>query len=170
MFYAIQTAPSKEHETKIMIEKIIEEKMNVKSFFLTRDMRKKYHGKWITIKEKMYPGYIFIETDDVIDTYLSSYTVPLLTKFLGREGDLFISLNDRESNFLSKLISAGEDVPVSKIDVTEGNKVVILSEPLSELEGYIKKIDLHRRIAEVEVEFMGRTTIFHLGIEFVKRV
>ena len=35
------------------------------------------------------------------------------------------------------------------------------------MEGYIRKIDLHRRIAKVEVEFMNRKTVIHLGIEMV---
>ena len=34
-------------------------------------------------------------------------------------------------------------------------------------EGRIKKVHLHRRVAEVEVDFMGRKTVIHLGIELV---
>ena len=37
----------------------------------------------------------------------------------------------------------------------------------SHMEGYIKKIDLHRRIALVEVDFMNQKTVIHLGIEMV---
>ena len=33
----------------------------------------------------------------------------------------------------------------------------------------IKKFHLHRRMAEVEVEFMGRKTVIHLGIEMVEK-
>jgi transcriptional antiterminator NusG len=37
------------------------------------------------------------------------------------------------------------------------------------LKGQVKKIDLHRRIAKVEVSFMGAQTILHLGIDLVER-
>ncbi len=168
MFYAIQTTPAREQETKVMIEKLIGKDLYTKCFILTRDMRKKFGGKWITVEEKLFPGYIFVETDKVLELYLSAHKVPTLTKFLGRENETFIALNEKESRWMSSLISAGEEVPVSEIDIEEGNKVTILSNPLSALEGYVKKIDLHKRRAEVEVEFMGEKRVFYLGVEFVK--
>ena len=61
------------------------------------------------------------------------------------------------------------EVPVSQISVSENDAVTILSGPLKNVEGQIKKINLHRRIAEVEVDFMNRKTVIHLGIEMVKR-
>ena len=47
--------------------------------------------------------------------------------------------------------------------------VTILSGPLKDMEGYIKKIDLHRRIAKVEVDFMNQKTLLHLGIEMIEK-
>ncbi len=35
------------------------------------------------------------------------------------------------------------------------------------MDGMIRKINLHKRIAEVEVEFMNRKTIVYLGIELL---
>lgn len=59
------------------------------------------------------------------------------------------------------------EVPVSQISVSENDAVTILSGPLKNVEGQIKKINLHGRIAEVEVDFMNRKTVIHLGIEMV---
>ena len=59
------------------------------------------------------------------------------------------------------------EVPVSQISVSENDAVTIMSGPLKNVEGQIKKINLHRRIAEVD--FMNRKTVIHLGIEMVKR-
>ena len=170
MFYAIQTTPAKEQETKVMIENLIAKDLYTRCFILTRDMRKKFGGQWITVKEKLFPGYIFVETDMVLELYLSARKVPMLTKFLGREDEAVIALNEKESKWMSKLIAAGEEVPVSEIDIEEGNKVQIQTDPLAALEGYVKKIDLHKRRAEVEVEFMGEKRVFYLGIEFVRKV
>lgn len=61
------------------------------------------------------------------------------------------------------------EVPVSQISVSENDAVTILSGPLKNVEGQIKKINLHRRIAEVEVDFMNRKTVIHLGIEMVEK-
>ena len=61
----------------------------------------------------------------------------------------------------------GMEVDLSQVSVSEDDVITILSGPLKSMEGYIRKIDLHRRIAKVEVEFMNRKTVIHLGIEMV---
>ena len=58
------------------------------------------------------------------------------------------------------------EVGLSQV-TAEGDAVVVLSGPLKSMEGRIKKLNLHKRIAEIEVEFMNRKTILHLGIEIV---
>ncbi len=60
-------------------------------------------------------------------------------------------------------------VGISYIDINENDKVTIVSGPLKGMKGKIKKIDLHRRIAEVETNFMGQKMNLHLGIEFAKK-
>ena len=39
----------------------------------------------------------------------------------------------------------------------------------SDLEGMIRKINLHKMIAEVEVPFMNGETVIHLGVEMVEQ-
>ena len=54
---------------------------------------------------------------------------------------------------------------LSKVVVGEDKQIKIISGPLKNLEGQIKKMNLHKRIAVVEVEFMGNRSLIHLGIE-----
>ena len=61
----------------------------------------------------------------------------------------------------------GHTVELSQVGFDENDQVIILSGPLKDLQGQIKKINLHKRIAEVEMEFLGRKTLFHLGIELL---
>ncbi|MCR5726957.1 MAG: hypothetical protein K6G24_05775 [Lachnospiraceae bacterium] len=56
---------------------------------------------------------------------------------------------------------------ISEVGFDENDKVVILSGPLKNLEGCIKKINLHKRIAEVEIDFMQRKTVVYMGIEIL---
>lgn len=53
--------------------------------------------------------------------------------------------------------------------VVEQDTVAILSGPLKDMTGKIRKIHLHKRIAEVEADFMGRKTVIYLGIEIVEK-
>lgn len=90
---------------------------------------------------------------------------------LGKDEEQFIPLPDHEVEWLRRIMEepGQEDMEVqlSRISVSEDNEITILSGPLKNMEGCIKKIDLHRRIAKVEVDFMNRKTVIHLGIEMV---
>lgn len=59
------------------------------------------------------------------------------------------------------------EAAISQIGFDEGNEIKIISGPLKDMEGMVKKINLHKRTAEVEVEFMGRKTAVYLGIELL---
>ena len=37
------------------------------------------------------------------------------------------------------------------------------------MQGQIRKINLHKRRAEVEVDFMNQKTVIHLGIEILEK-
>lgn len=126
-------------------------------------------------REKLLPGYVFMNSENAEELYLALKHIPMLTKVLGRDSNYFTALTDRETEWLEALISTGQDgritgeIPLSQIEVTENDEIKILSGPLRDMEGRVKRINLHKRFAEVEVEFMGRMIIIHLGIEMVEK-
>ena len=72
-----------------------------------------------------------------------------------------------QMKFDKKTGNFGHTVELSQVGFDENDQVIVLSGPLKDLQGQIKKINLHKRIAEVEMEFLGRKTVFHLGIELL---
>ncbi len=58
---------------------------------------------------------------------------------------------------------------LSAIDFDENDRVRILSGPLMNFSGNVRRIDLHRRLAEVEVPFMGTLQCLRLGVEILVR-
>ena len=53
--------------------------------------------------------------------------------------------------------------------IMEGSKVVVLRGPLRGHEAEIKRIDRHRRMAELEVSMLGRMKTIRLGLEIVSK-
>ena len=53
MYYVLQVAPGKEDKTEALIRVILPEKLYGECFHLTRHMRKKFHGKWTDVREKL---------------------------------------------------------------------------------------------------------------------
>ena len=174
-YYVLQVAPQEEQKTETHISKILPEELCSRCFHPTRLMRKKFRGKWVEVRERLLPGYVFVTTEDAKALYVHLKEVPFLTKMLGRDLEYFIPLTEREERWLDLLLKKSGDngsdyeVGLSQIAVGEGNEVRIVSGLLKGMEGMIKKINLHRRIAEVEVPFMNGKTVIHLGIEMVEQ-
>lgn len=181
MYYVLQVAPREEEKTEKHIMEILPDCLYGECFHPTRLMRKKFHGQWKNVREKLLPGYVFITTENAQELFLHLKEVPLLTKIVGRDMEYFIRMPEQEEQWLEKLmrrcstedtaLTNGQEyeLGLSQIDISEGNEIRVISGPLKDLEGMIKKINLHKRMAEVEVPFMGGCTVIHLGIELVER-
>lgn len=175
MYYVLQVAPGKEADTEEYIMKRIADKLFSSCFHPVRCVRKKFRGEWMDRHEKLLPGYVFMNSENAEELYLALKGIPMLTKFLGWNMEYVTPLTEQETVWLEALVSAGQDdmitgeVPLSQIEIDENDQIRILSGPLQNMEGMIKRINLHKRIAEVEVEFMGRMTVIHLGIEMVEK-
>ncbi len=172
MYYVIQVAPGTEDKVEEQIQAMVGKEMYGRCFHPMRHMRKKFRGKWTEVHEKLLPGYVFITSDQVRELYLKLRRVPAVTQLLGKDGEYFAALSVQETEWLERIMDSadgGPEVPLSQISVSENDVVTILSGPLKSMEGQIKKINLHRRIAEIEVDFMNQKTVIHLGIEMVDK-
>ncbi|MCI8565592.1 MAG: antiterminator LoaP [Lachnospiraceae bacterium] len=180
MYYVIQVSPGTEEQTECLIRGRVDGDLYGLCFHPIRHVRKKFHGAWKDVHEKLLPGYVFLTSDRIRELYLALQRVPRLTKVLGKDEELFVALKDGEVEWLVKLTGVYETegkndsmVTVPEIGLSqvlmEQDMVTILSGPLKSVEGKIKKINLHKRMAEVEVEFMGRKTVIYLGVEMVGR-
>ena len=104
---------------------------------------------------------MFLSTERPQPLYEGLKEIPALTRVLGRCGEHFEPLPEEEVRLLRNLKDkSGEDgsleAGISKISVEKGKRIWILSGSLKNLEGRVRKIDLHKRTAAVELQFMGR--------------
>ena len=53
--------------------------------------------------------------------------------------------------------------------IIENDRVQILSGPLMGMEGNIRRIDRHKRIAYLEIEMFGRTVEMKVGLEIIRK-
>ena len=91
-----------------------------------------------------------------------------MTKLLGAGEDI-IPLRQEEMRFLLKM-GKEEQVVEMSIGIIENDKVKIQQGPLVGMEGFIKKIDRHKRQAVLEVELFGRKVEMRVGVEIVEKV
>ena len=176
-YYVLQVAPREEEKTEAHIKNVLPADSYGECFHLTRFIRKKFHGRWTDVHEKLLPGYVFVTTENAKTLYSQLKKIPMLTRWLGRELEYFVRLSEQEEEWLNRLLlkscgkpSGEKEVGLSQIEIGEGNAVRIVSGPLKDMEGMVRKINLHKRIAEVEAPFMGGRRVVYLGVEMVERM
>ena len=174
MYYVIQVKTGKEQQA---IEDILKNKPDDASFDVFAPYRKslrKYKGVMREVVERCFPGYIFVETNDVQRLFKQLYFTPGFQKILGREGDTdnFVPLDKDESRMIDILYSADSDrtTEISDIEVKEGEKIRVLNGPLAGLETQIKKVNLHKRKVTVEYMICGRLVSSDIAINIVTNI
>lgn len=97
---------------------------------------------------------------------ISNYEVPIPD---------VIPLSEEEVSWLLQLVA---DTPerygpiyagISHVGFDENDHVQILDGPLVNMQGLVKKINLHNRYAEVEINFLGQKSVVRLGIDILAR-
>ena len=166
MWYVVQVRTGDElkiadrlqHEVRLADEKI---------FVPLFERRKCIRGEWTKVTMPLFPGYIFIETDDVEDMHLRIRKLNVFTKVL-KTGDIYTPISEEEEEFLRNLI--GEDhIARQSVGIIEGDKVIVMEGPLYGLEGSIIKINRHKRIAFIKADFMGGPREIKVGLEIIDK-
>ena len=124
-------------------------------------------GERAVVKTKLFPGYVFIETDHVEDMYLRLKKIKAMTKLLKTGGEI-TPLYPEEEAYLKKLSGEGHVVRYSE-GYLEGDRLVVTSGALKDYEGRIKKILRHKRLVVLEVPLLGRKVEVTLGLGVVEK-
>ena len=174
MYYVVQVKTGKEQQTIDDIRKYKSDHTKFEVFAPQRKVKRKYGGEYKEVTERCFPGYVFVETDNVKELFFDLYWVPEYTRLLGREGLTynFVPLNEEESRMVDILYNAGNGrvTPISDIEIVEGDKIRVLDGPLRDIEAKIKKVNLHKRTVVVGFTFCNRDVEAKLGIDIVTKV
>ena len=71
---------------------------------------------------------------------------------------------------LAENLRKEEQLVTMSTGIIENDQVRILTGPLQGMEGYIRKINRHKRKAWVSIEMFGRSVDMEVGLEIIKKV
>lgn len=167
MWYVIQVRTGSEKEIVRQCQKVIPQEILEKSFLPYFEEMKRYQGSWHKEKKLLFPGYVFLITEDPDKLYQGLKQVIGLTKLL-KTGEQIIPLKKAEIAFLLKFGGREQLVKMST-GFVEKEQVVILEGPLKGLEGFVKKINRHKREACLQLSLFGRKLNIRVGLEIIER-
>ncbi|MCM1467216.1 MAG: antiterminator LoaP [Alistipes sp.] len=168
MWYVIWTITGREEQLKQEITRRLPKELYSKCRIPCRVESRKKDGKRIDVKRVLFPGYLFIETDDIEAVYMELRNLFRFSKLL-KTGECYTPVSPDEERLIRRLTGDTEVVELS-YGIMEGSRVVIHTGPLKGMEGYIKKIDRHKRKAYLQIEMFNRTVETCVGLEIVDKI
>ena len=122
----------------------------------------------------MFPGYVF--TDSILDEKPFLIKANEYARFskcifglLGSKNIDYIKLTNDEKDFLLDFCDDEYVLEESKGFII-GDKIFVTSGPLEGRESIIKKIDRHKRCAEIEMMFLGDIRRISVSLEIMSKI
>jgi len=133
-----------------------------------RKMEHLKRGKRILAEVALFPGYVFLRSDDGLgaDLYSQIKGLPGFTHFL-RQGSEVSEVRGKDLELLSHFLKFGEVTPTSQVVYDENQKIRVLSGPMEGLEGRIVHVDKRKRRAKIRLDFDHGTFTVTLGFELM---
>lgn len=116
----------------------------------------------------LFPGYIFVITDNIEGFYDAFKKIEGFKRIL-KEGNYFTSISNEEAAFIAGVTDDEHSTSMSEGYILN-SKVYVTSGPLKGREGAIRKIDRHKRIAAVEIPLMGQPRLVRMPLEIVSKL
>nr|WP_016922575.1 transcription termination/antitermination protein NusG [Prochlorothrix hollandica] len=182
-WYAVQVASGCEKRVKLNIEHRIQT-LDVANRILqveipqTPTVKLKKDGSRQTVDEKTFPGYVLIRMVLDEDTWQAIKNTPNVINFVGAEqksksgnrgrGHVKpMPLTRSEVQRIFKRVE--EQKTVVKVDMDEGDSVLVLSGPFKDFEGTVIEVSPERSKLKALLSIFGRDTPVELEFNQVKK-
>lgn len=133
----------------------------------TQDKIEIKSGKKVSIKEKIFPGYILVKMDLDDQSWLAVRTTQGVTSFVGM-GNKPTPISDQEVQTIVKFTQ--EEAPIFKQVFAPDDTVKIIDGPFAEFIGKVDSVDEEKGKVKVLVSIFGRETPVELDFLQVQKI
>jgi transcriptional antiterminator NusG len=166
-WYVIQVITGKEHSICNALKEVLDDELYEHCFVPMSEKQQRRDGKFITVREPLFPGYLFIVSDVIEGVVAAARRISKFKRVL-RTGESFSTLEEKEVDFFRSLTDKDFNITMSRGFIA-GDSIAVTEGPLKGYEGWIKKIDRHKRMAFVEIPFLGQGTRVRIPLEIVDK-
>lgn len=168
MWYVMQVRTGTEENICCQCQRMISSDILDRCFIPYYQQKKRFQGKWHIQERIPFPGYVFLIAKNLEQLSENLRKVIGMTRLLGT-GDEIVPLSQEEVELLQKL-GKEEQLVAMSTGIIENDQVIILTGPLQGMEGYIRKINRHKRKAWISIEMFGRSMDMEVGLEIISKV
>lgn len=168
MWYVVRTVIGQEEKAMEKCRNAFQGSGITALFSPQYEYMRRYQGAWHVIQGVLFPGYIFIESEDSeeLEKYLKNIpdvVSPVCT------GGGFFPICKEEEDFLHSLFDETYCIRYSLGYLVDG-ELVVEKGPLCGKSKYITKIDRHRRNADITLHLFQQEKKVQVGLEVPARL
>ncbi len=164
MWYVMQTMTGQEEELVQLVQKMIPRHLYEDCFvaYYERVWRKQQQN--VIHVERLFPGYVFITTEDPKELFLSLKQVPAMCKLIaGRKGE-FLPIEKEEEAFFQDLLSGEHIVRLSYVESDARGRIQRVQGPLKHYTDQVVRYQFKKRYAIIRFQMLGAEKTIALGI------
>lgn len=167
MWYVLWTDVGKEEKTKTHVKNHVDSSLYTHCKILYRRKRHFFQGESELVTLLLFPGYIFIETDNVKEF------AEKVSQFPGRNivlqtDNLFCPIRKEEEFLLTDFADKKGIIEMSS-GYIDNNRVVVTDGPLKGYDKYIKKVIKRNSTAILEMTIFDKKVEYSLGLDIINR-
>ncbi len=164
MWYVIQTMTGREEELVRMIRRQLSRESYTDCFvaYYERIWRKQRQS--LVHVERLFPGYVFIVTENPQEIYFQLKTVPAMSKLISDGMFTFLPLEQGEEEFLRDMLADDHIIRLSFVDKDVKGRVRQVSGPLKRYLNQVERYQYKKRYALIRLQLLGQERTAALGI------
>ena len=164
--YVLQVTPGSERAMAERVKALAGPELVRDCFALSCRVLRKNQGVWRLVTETMFPGYLFVASDDIEAFEKAIKRSTAFARLLGAERRAF-ALRPEEASFVHDFGGPSHVVGFSRGTIDNG-RTIIDEGPLRGHVDRIKKIDRHKRIAYLDIGLLDQKQV-RVGLEIVRK-
>ncbi|NBI70629.1 hypothetical protein D3Z50_06075 [Clostridiaceae bacterium] len=163
-WYLLACEPGREERLKDSCKKRLPEPVLEDAFLFSYERMKKYLGQWHVDTCRMFPGYVFLQSGcpELLQEAVSHYL-----RFFGAldSGQRLVSVETEVERRIRSLCGEHRHMALSHGSLLDG-RFIAEEGPLAGRESLIAKVDLHKRVAVLDLRLMEGGRPVWAGIAF----
>lgn len=167
--YVLQVPGGRERATCDLLQKMLGDELVGECFVPLFESMRRVRGEWHREQRRLFPGYVFLTTPDIVRVVQRLRELPFFTRVIGGHDERYVPLSAEEVAWLQALTNVETHTVEFSQGVIEGDEVKVVKGPLRGQEAKIRKIDRHKRLAFLEMHMFGRTKVVKVGLEIVSK-
>ncbi len=163
-WYAVQTYTGREENLAEMVRRVIPEGYIGECFVPYFERLRCWRQQNQIHILRLFPGYLFITTDDIEGVFQCLKKVPAMSKILSAGAFEFTPLYDGEAEFLKGILDADHIVRLTYAATDGKGHVTYMAGPLEKCRDRIETYKFRDRYAQVRLTIAGQEKIVRMGI------